>query len=101
VRGAGEAAGNGRHLEGGRLTRRSKVGERPDGRAPPVGLWRKKKRGGGGSWAGGRGGLGRCGLTARARRKGRWPNGLRAERDVGPAGRKEREREEKRIFFFF
>jgi hypothetical protein len=41
----GEAAGNGRRLEGGRLTRRSKVGERPDGRAPPVGVWREKEKG--------------------------------------------------------
>jgi hypothetical protein len=56
-------------LKGARLTRRSKVGERPDGRAPPVGLWRKKKRGGGGSWAGGRGGLGRWADCARAKKK--------------------------------
>jgi hypothetical protein len=41
----GEAVGNGRHLEGGRLTRRSKVGERPDGRAPPVGVWHEKEKG--------------------------------------------------------
>jgi hypothetical protein len=56
-------------LKGARLTRRSKVGERPDGRAPPVGLWRKKKRGGSGSWAGGRGGLGRWADCARAKKK--------------------------------
>jgi hypothetical protein len=102
VRGAGEAAGNGRRLEGGRLTRRSKVGERPDGRAPPVGLWRKKKRGKALCWAGGGDGLGRCGLTARARGKkrkrplARGVGGLKE--GAGRLERKERERE--RVFSF-
>jgi hypothetical protein len=53
VRGAGEAAGNGRRLEGGAADPRLEVGERPDGRALPVGLWRKKKRGKALCWAGG------------------------------------------------
>jgi hypothetical protein len=43
--GAMDPAGNGRRLEGGAADPRLEVGERPDGRAPPVGLWRKKKRG--------------------------------------------------------
>jgi hypothetical protein len=55
-------------------------------------------------WAGGEGRLGQRGPSAcvRKKRKGRWPwVGPRAEEKVGPAGRKEREREEKRISFFF
>jgi hypothetical protein len=43
--------------------------------------------------------LGRWADCAREEKeKGRWLGGLRAERDVGPAGRKERERE--KVFFF-
>jgi hypothetical protein len=103
ARGAGEAAGNDRRLEGGRLTRRSKVGERPDGRAPPDSLWCKNKRGKALCWAGGGDGLGRCGLTARARGKrkkrllARGVCGLKE--GVGRLKRKEREREE--VFSFF
>jgi hypothetical protein len=68
VRGAGEAAGNGQRLEGGRLTRRSKVGERPDGRAPPVGVWHEKEKGRE-SWVGGEAGLGQLGPAYARRRK--------------------------------
>jgi hypothetical protein len=78
VRGAGEAAGNGRRLEGGAADPRLEVGERPDGRAPPVGLRRKKKKGGAVLGRRKRR-LGRCGRTARARgrkEKGRWPEGI-------------------------
>jgi hypothetical protein len=64
---------------------------------------RKKKKGGGvlGRRAAK---LGQLGPTARAWGKRKRPLawvGPRAEGDVGPAGRKEREREEKRISFFF
>jgi hypothetical protein len=66
--GAREADGNGWRLEGGRLTRRSKVGERPDGRAPPVSDRPKKKRGGV-CWAGGVAKLGQLGPAYACGRK--------------------------------
>jgi hypothetical protein len=87
--GAMDPAGNGRRLEGGAAIPRLEVGDGPDGRAPPASdRPQKNERGGGTSWAGGRDGLGRCGLTACAQRKGRWPGALRAERGVGPVGEK-------------
>jgi hypothetical protein len=61
---------------------------------------RQNERGGGASWAGGRGGLGRCGLPARARRKAAGLGGLRAERGVGIVGEK-REGEGEGFLFFF
>jgi hypothetical protein len=39
--------------EGARLTRGLEVGGEPDGRAPPVSDWAKKRKGKRGGWAGG------------------------------------------------
>jgi hypothetical protein len=87
-------------LKGARLTRRSKVGERPDGRAPPVGVWHEKEKGGST--------LGQLGpaYTRGRKRPTAW-DGSRAERKRkgrgkrnGPAGEKEREEREK-VFPFF
>jgi hypothetical protein len=101
VRGAGEAAGNGRRREGGARLTRLEVGEGPDGRVPPVSDRRKNKREGGGAGPAGEGRLGQLGPSARARKEKEKASGLGCLRaEFGPA-REMRERERGRKGFPF
>jgi hypothetical protein len=103
VRGAGETASNGRRREGGARLTRLEVGERPDGRAPPVSDRRKKKREE--AVLGRRGRVaGPLGPSARAREKEK-AAGLGCLRAEGMLGRREKrkregEREGKGFLFF-
>jgi hypothetical protein len=53
-------------LDGGAADPQLEVGERPDGRAPPVSDRPQKEKRGEACWAGGTAMLGQLGLTARA-----------------------------------
>jgi hypothetical protein len=90
-RGSDGPGRNGRRLEGGAAIPRLEVEGAPDRGAPPVSLWRKRERGAQ-CWAGGGGGLGRCGLPARGEKEACGLGSLRAERERGkgngPAGKK-------------
>jgi hypothetical protein len=68
-----DPASNGRRLEGGAAIPRLEVEGAPDRGAPPVSLWRKREREEAQCWAGGGGGLGRCGLPERGGKEGLRP----------------------------
>jgi hypothetical protein len=90
-------------LDGGRLTRRLEVGGEPDGRAPPVGVWRKKKRRGGAVGPAGEDVAGPRGKRRSAARVGLRAKRKERGRRMGRLGRREKGRGGKRekVFSFF